>query len=224
MTAVTLYQATLAVPGRVIPRNPHIEQAVLIGEDRFRQIGCATCHVPNLPLLNREWIFTEPNPYNPTGNLQPGDAPPFSIDLTSDVLPRPLLKPRNGVVYVPAYTDLKLHDITSGPDDPNAEAIDMNQPASSPSFFAGNRKFITRKLWGVANEPPHFHHGQFTTLREAVLAHSGEALLSRQQFEALPSAEQGALIEFLKTLQVLPPDTTHRIVDEKYQHRRWPPE
>lgn len=224
VTAATLYQATLAVPGRVIPRNPRIEQAVLIGEDRFQRIGCTTCHLPQLPLQNRGWIFTEPNLYNPPGNLRPGDAPLFSIDLTSDALPRPLLKPRNGVVYVPAYTDLKLHDITNGPDDPNAEAIDMNQPVGSPGFFAGNRKFITRKLWGVANEPPYFHHGQFTTLREAVLAHAGEALLSRQQFETLPSDEQDALIEFLKTLQVLPPGTMHRIVDENYQHRKWPPE
>ena len=80
----------------------------------------------------------------------------------------------------------------------------MNQPPGSPGFFAGNRKFLTRKLWGTANEPPYFHHGQFTTLRQAVLAHAGEALATRQAFEALATHEQDALIEFLKTLQVLP--------------------
>lgn len=223
VTAATLYQATLPVPGRVIPNDPRIEQAVLIGEERFRQIGCTTCHVPHLPLTNHGWIFTEPNPYNPPGNLRPGEAPTFAVDLTSDALPRPLLKPQGGVVYVPAYTDLKLHDITSGPDDPNAEACDMNQPIGSPGFFAGNRKFITRKLWGVANEPPYFHHGQFTTLREAILAHAGEALASRQGFTALSTDEQNGIIEFLKTLQVLPPGTKHRIVDENYRHRTWPP-
>jgi hypothetical protein len=55
------------------------------------------------------------------------------------------------------------------------------------------------------------------------LAHSGEALHSRQAFQALTAAEQDALIEFLKTLQVLPPGTKDRIVDENYHARTWPP-
>jgi len=179
--------------------------------------------VPSLPLRNQEWVFTEPNPFNPPGNLQPGDAPTLAVDLTSKRLPRPRLTPKDGVVYVPAFTDLKLHDICTGPEDPNAEVLDMNQPPGSPGFFAGNRKFITRKLWGVANEPPYFHHGQFTTLRQAVLAHAGEALAARQAFEALDESEQGAIIEFLKTLQVLPPGTKHLVVDEHYKKKVWPP-
>jgi hypothetical protein len=65
-----------------------------------------------------------------------------------------------GVVYVPVFTDLKLHDICDSDDGPNREPLDMNQPVGSPGFFAGNRKFITRKLWGVANEPPYFSSRQ----------------------------------------------------------------
>ncbi len=126
-------------------------------------------------------------------------------------------------MYVPAFTDLKLHDITCGPDDPNREPLDMQQSPGSAAFFAGNAKFITRKLWGVANEPPFFYHGQFTTLREAVLAHCGEALAARQTFESLPAQEQDALIEFLKTLQVLPPDVKHLVVDAHYRKKHWPP-
>ena len=224
VTAATLFQATLAVPGRVIPNDPAIEQAVFLGEQQFQAVGCATCHVPQLPLDKEGWLFTEPNPFNPSGNLQPGDAPQLVIDLTNTQLPSPRLFPnRERVVYVPAFTDLKLHNITCGPDDPNREPLDMQQPPGSPGFFAGNGKFITRKLWGVANEPPFFHHGQFTTLREAVLAHCGEALAARQAFESLPTREQGALIEFLKTLQVLPPGTKHLIVDEQEKKKRWPP-
>jgi cytochrome c peroxidase len=224
VTAATLFQATLALPGRMIPNNPPIEQAILVGEARFPQLGCATCHVPALPLTNQGWIFTEPSPYNPPGNLQSEQVATLSIDLTSREISPPRLKPTGGVVYVPAYTDLKLHDITSGPGDPNVEPLDMQQSAGSAGFFAGNAKFITRKLWGAANEPPYFHHGQFTTLREAVLAHAGEALASRQAFEALSEYEQGAIIEFLKTLQVLPPGTEHLIVDEHYKKKAWPPD
>jgi hypothetical protein len=224
VTAVSLFQATLAVPGRVIPDDPMIEQAVLVGEQRFQQIGCAACHVPSLPLDRQGWIFSEPNPYNPTGNLRPGEAPPLSVDLSSDHLPQPRLKPdKDGVVDVPAFTDLKLHDICDGPDDPNIEPLDMNEPNGSMGFFAGNRKFITRKLWGSANEPPFFHHGQFTTLRQAILVHGGEASGTRAAFQGLSAYEQGALIEFLKTLQVLPPGTKHLIADENGKPKKWPP-
>ncbi|HEY3128102.1 MAG TPA: di-heme oxidoredictase family protein [Acidobacteriota bacterium] len=229
VTAVTVFQATMAVPGRLIPNDPEIEAAVLVGEDRFQKIGCGSCHIPSLPLDKNGWIYTEPNPYNPPEDLRVGQAPTLQIDLSSDELPSPRLKPVSGVVQVPAFTDLKLHDITSGPGDPNVEPLDMNQPAGLLGFFAnrkfffGNSKFITRKLWGTANEPPFFHHGQYTTIRESVLAHSGEALASRRAFQALPADEQDSVIEFLKTLEVLPPGTNALIVDENGKEKIWPP-
>jgi hypothetical protein len=153
-----------------------------------------------------------------------GQAPTLNVDLSSDELPGPRLKPSRGAVMVPAYTDFKLHDITTGiPGDPNIEALDMNQPAGSPGFFAGNAKFLTRKLWGAANEPPFFHHGMFTTLRQAVKAHDGDAKASRMAFESLSQLDQDSVIEFLKTLQVLPPGTHALIVDEHGHKKHWPP-
>jgi cytochrome c peroxidase len=226
VTAVSIFQATMTVPGRVIPNDPEIEAAVLVGEKRFASLGCTTCHIPALPLDRQGWIFTEPNPFNPANppNLLVGQAPTLAVDLTSDELPSPRLKPSHGVVMVPAYTDLKLHDITTGlPGDPNIEALDMNQPAGSPGFFAGNAKFLTRKLWGTANEPPFFHHGMFTTLRQAVKAHDGEAKSTRVAFEAMSQYEQDCVIEFLKTLQVLPPGTRALVVDEHGKKKQWPP-
>lgn len=62
VTAVSVFQATMAVPGRVIPNKQQIEEAVKTGELRFQFIGCATCHVPSLPLDAAGRIFTEPNP------------------------------------------------------------------------------------------------------------------------------------------------------------------
>ena len=223
VTASVIHQATLAVPGRMIPDDRFIEAVVRLGEKLFEEVGCANCHISNLPLDNEGWIFTEPNPFNPDGNLQVDEAPTLSVDLTSDELPSPYLKVKQGVVWVPAFTDFKLHDITSGEGDPNVEPLDMTQPGGSPEFFAGNSKFITKKLWGCANEPPYFHHGQFTTLREAIVAHAGEALESRRQFESLSVFQKNYIIEFLKTLVVLPPGTKHRIVDENGQPKKWPP-
>jgi cytochrome c peroxidase len=225
MTAVSVFQATMAVPGRVIPNDHEIETAVLNGEHKFQAIGCAFCHVPALPLDNHGWIFTEPNPYNPAGNLRVGEAPTLAVDLTDNELPPPRLRPNNqsGRLQVPAFTDLKLHDISDGPEDPNVEPLDMNQPAGSPGFFAGNRKFITKKLWGVGNQPPFFHHGQFTTMRAAILAHGGEAGPTRQAFLSLSDYDRDCIIEFLKSLQVLPPGTRHLVCDENYHPKQWPP-
>ena len=246
LTAVSLFQATMPVPGRVIPNDPAVERANLKGEAVFDRIGCATCHA-TLPLTSNNnpglsgqpgWIYFEPNPYNPaTGpnspNLQlgttdyPVSAPALTVDLTSEILPLPRLRVHKGVVTVPAYTDLKLHDISATSDpktDPECEPLDQNQPAGSPAFFAGNCKFITRKLWGFYNQGGAFmHHGKFTTAREAVEAHNGEALTQRKAFDALPGHLQNDLIEFLKSLQVLPPGSKSLVVDERGNPKDWPP-
>jgi cytochrome c peroxidase len=236
MTAVTLYQATLNVPGQVIPRDADIQAAIIAGQQLFSQVGCAACHIPALPLSNTNnpgapnqpgWVYTEPSPYNPaTGanapNLLPGaanypvTAPTILVDLTQDNLPKPRLKAVNGVVMVPAYTDLQLHAMADGPTDPNAEPLDQNQPQGSAGFFAGNTKFITRKLWGLYNSGPFGHSGKFTTMREAItLGHNGEARASRLAFQALTPLQKDEIIEFLKSLQVLPPGTPCLVVDER---------
>jgi hypothetical protein len=224
VTAVTLFQATLPAPGRVIPNHPKIEQAVLKGERLFASVSCTQCHVPSLPLASEGWIYTEPNPFNPSGNALPGEIPTITVDLTRGDLPSPRFdRPRGDVLEVPAYTDLKLHDITSGPGDPNREALDQNSAAGSENFFAGNGKFLTRKLWDCGRKPNYFHHGKFTTLRDAIEAHAGEAAASTQAYLALPAADQDCIIEFLKTLQVLPDGTASRVVDENGLPKRWPP-
>jgi mono/diheme cytochrome c family protein len=254
LTAVSIFQATLAVPGRVIPNDPAVERANLKGEALFNQVGCAACHA-TLPLTANNnpglpgqpgWVYFEPNPYNPaTGpnspNLQlapgpanyPVSAPALPVDLSSDDLPQPRLHPIKGVVMVAAYTDLKVHDISSTGNpatDPECEPLDQNQPPTlldgtpNPKFFAGNCKFITRKLWGFYNQGGAFmHHGKFTTAREAVEAHNGEALAQRQAFDALSPEEKNDVIEFLKSLQILPPGSESLVVDEHGNSKPWPP-
>jgi hypothetical protein len=222
VTAATVYQAALPVPGRVIPNDPAVERAVLLGEKVFTKIGCATCHMPSLPLDKEGWMFSEPSPYNPPGNLRVGEAKTLRFDLNNPaLLPPRLAVSKDGVVYVPAFTDFKLHNICDPDDD--AEPLDMNETTWSDKFKAGNCKFLTRRLWGAANQPPYFHHGLFTTMRQAVLAHGGEAAPVRAAFIALTPEEQDDLIEFLKTLQVLAPGTKDLIVDENFHKRAWPP-
>ena len=145
------------------------------------------------------------------------------MDLTDRFLPHPRLAPVQGIVLVPAYTDFKLHDITSGPGDANAELISQNQPPGSPEFFAGNRFFLTERLWNVGSSPNHFHHGKYTTIRDSIQAHAGEAQSSQTNFANLNSYDQGSIIEFLKTLKVLPAGIRSLIVDEHNRPIEWPP-
>jgi hypothetical protein len=222
VTAVSVFQATLPVPGRVIPRQRAVEEAVLLGERLFEAIGCASCHLPALPLERQGWMFVEPNPFNPAGNLQTGQAPDLEVDLNDPGLPGARLAERHGVVWVPAYTDFKLHDITRGPDDPNREPLNMHFAPGSVEFFAGNSRFLTRRLWDVGSRPARFHHGLFTTIREAILAHAGDAQEAADAFRGLTDYERDSIIEFLKSLQALPPETKHGTVDEHFRPRPWP--
>src|SRR5258708_7050870 len=91
-----------------------------------------------------------------------------------------------------------------------------------PPAPSGWQRSLISNFMTSANENPFFHHGLFTTLRQSVLVHSGEAKTSRLAFQALPTSERDAVIEFLKSLQVLPPGTKDLVVDETYHGRSWP--
>ena len=224
VTAATLFQAAMAVPGQVVPNDPVVERAILRGEKVFNDFGCAGCHVPALALSRENWNFTEPGPYNSAGNLRTGDARKVGMKLNDPALPQPRLAPvhpNDEQIWVPMYTDLKLHDVSLADDEMPVENLDMNWPVWAPKFSGGNRRFLTARLWGVANSGPYFHHGLFTTMREAVLGHGTDALRSRQAFQGASKDDQDAMIEFLKSLQVLPPGTPDLVVDENFKRKRW---
>jgi hypothetical protein len=87
------------------------------------------------------WVYTEPKPLNLAMNLRTGDASSYPMDLMREDLRQPRLKPDTPVsmvIDVPVVSDFKLHDITSGPEDTNAEPVDMNQAAWSPKYRTAN--------------------------------------------------------------------------------------
>ena len=193
VTAVSVWQATLQVPGRVIPRDPEIERAVLMGERRFERIGCATCHVPRLPLEQERLDLFRAESVQPAG--QPAHAArraTLNVDLSSEQLPRAAPAARRvgrrvgrGLHRFQAARHLRAADDARAARHEPVAVVDRRS-------LDGNCRFLTKRLWGAANEPPFFHHGLFTTLRQSVLAHAGEALASRRAFEALPPTEQDA--------------------------------
>ena len=217
ITALSVFQATLQVPGRVIPRDGTLRAAVARGEGLFVDIGCGGCHRPALPLADTH--FTEPSPYNPPGNLRPADVgSPLSVDLNDPQLPGVRLRAgKDGITRVPAYTDLKLHRLYET-GDANCELLNQ----SNGSLHSESCSFLTRKLWGVASEPGYGHHGQFTTLREAVESHSGEATAVMSRYWARSGADRDDIIEFLKSLRTLPAEAKAPVVDERLVPFPWP--
>jgi hypothetical protein len=137
ITAVTLYQAALNTPGQVIPSHPARRRAVERGAGLFREIQCGFCHVPELTLDDP--VFSEPNPFNPPGNLNVADvAQPFTFDMTREG-PRPRLDtlPGGGAV-VRAFTDLKRHNLN---DDDYAFFANEQIAQGSLSGFASASDF-----------------------------------------------------------------------------------
>jgi hypothetical protein len=65
--------------------------------------------------------------------------------------------------------------------------------------------------------------GVHATAREAIEAHNGEALSQRLAFDTLTPDLQNDLIEFLKSLQVLPLGSKSLVVDEHGNPKEWPP-
>lgn len=105
----------------------------------------------------------------------------------------------------------------------NTVASKRSACMGSPAFFAGNCYFLTRHLWGLYNSGPFMHNGPFSSMREAIEHHNGEALASHRAFDALGSSAQDDLMEFLKSLQVLPPGSKSLVVDENGRPKPWPP-
>lgn len=212
ITAATIYQAALNTPVRVLPRFVEQRKAAERGERLFDDVGCTSCHLPEMTLFSP--MFVEPNPFNPPGNLGSADVErPFSFDMTRDG-PAPRLEPSaSGGALVRAFTDLKRHDL-------NDEELSffaneqvpqgMSNGFAPPSDFTippvprATREFLTRKLWDVGNSGPYGHRGDLTTITEAIYFHGGEARSSRDAFMALDQAGRDAVVEFLKTLQVVP--------------------
>jgi CxxC motif-containing protein (DUF1111 family) len=205
ITATTLFQAALPVPGQRVPRDPDVRRAIAHGETLFQQVGCASCHVPALTLNNP--VYSEPNPFNPSGNLRVGDVSrPVTFDLTRQGARPRLERLPDGRALVRCFTDLKRHHM--GPLCDNEKLVQAGVPTDV---------FITKKLWGFASEAPFMHNGRATTITEAILTHGGDAENARKQFEALAKPDRDALVEFLKSLQVLPENAAAMVLDERDQ-------
>jgi hypothetical protein len=177
LTAMATYMSLRQMPVRVAPASDLTRARVTEGERLFANAGCANCHTPHMELDSP--VHTERA--DTTGGL-------ITFDLTQDMKsPRPT-RDANGVFKVELWTDFKRHDM-------GAELSD-----SKPFKNISASQFITPPLWGVVTSPPYMHDGRAATLRDAILAHGGEAASSRTAFTILSKDDQQKVFEFLSTL------------------------
>jgi hypothetical protein len=196
ITALSLFQAQLGTPGRVIPADPARRQAAQDGEPLFTAIGCTDCHVPAMKLNSP--MFKEANPFNPEWKIPFAVARPIGFDMTKDGERPRLEATADGGAIVRAYTDLKRHNLCDEFDQffCNERLAQAGIPPST---------FLTRKLWDIGSAAAFGHRGDLSTITEAIEHHAGEARPSLTKYLNLSAYERAAIVEFLKTLQILPP-------------------
>ena len=177
---------------------------VIAGRQKFKAIGCAQCHVPDL-LINRDRRVADlETVYDPVNgifnNLFATAVPLFTQHDDASGFPA-LRRPANQPFLVrDIFTDFKRHDL-------------------GPNFHERNydgtitREFLTTPLWGVGTTAPYGHDGRSINLREVILRHGGEALAARNAFAALSPGEQLKIIEFLSSLVIFPPEDTASNLD-----------
>ena len=174
------------------------------GRKIFMQIGCASCHMPDL-VINRDRRVADvetgyDSEHGIFNNLFATAA--AQINVTDDgsgfpALKRPKLQP---FLVKNIFTDFKRHDV-------------------GPGFYERNhdgtlrKEFLTTPLWGVGSTSPYGHDGRSINLTEVILRHGGEAKAARDQFARLEDGDVARLEEFLNSLILFPPDDTASNLD-----------
>jgi len=191
ITALSVFQALLPTPRLALPNNPREREIAVQGQKLFTA-NCAQCHIPSLTLTVASVTIE--------GGM---GTPPTQLDLLKGYPETPaVLQNKQGKVEVPLYSDLKRHEMGATLREKNGQLSDDKVTGVDPSVF------ITAKLWGVADSAPYLHDGRAATLREAILAHGGEAQAARQTFEKASPQEQDALLTFLHSLKAPEPNPT----------------
>jgi Di-haem oxidoreductase, putative peroxidase len=173
------------------------------GREIFSGIGCTTCHIPTLRLQRDRRVADVETVFDParghfnrlfaTARLLL--ANPSAIGQAT-VPKMPTFQP---FVVENIFTDFKRHDLGSNFHERQYDGRVRTE-------------FLTTPLWGVGRAP-YGHDGRSINLTEVILRHGGEAQAMRDAFATLPSRNRDAVIAFLNSLIIFPPDDTASNLD-----------
>jgi hypothetical protein len=170
----------------------------------FEKVGCADCHIADLQINRDRRVADVDTVYDPVNgifnNLFSTAMPLFNA--TDDhsgfpTLRQPKLQP---FLVKNIFTDFKRHDL--GPN-----FSERNYDGTITTLM------ITTPLWGVGSTAPYGHDGRSINLTEVILRHGGEAQSARDAFKGLSIEKRAALLEFLNSLVLFPPDDTASTLD-----------
>ena len=177
---------------------------VVAGRAVFTSIGCASCHIANMVIVQDrrvadvETVFNaeQGNPFNRLF----ATASPLTINGLAGVddgsgLPTLKLPAQRPFVVRNFFADLKRHDLGPNFHERNYEGT-----------FTIN--FLTEPLWGVGTTAPYGHDGRSPGLEDVILRHGGEAQTARDAFANLGRVQKSLLVDFLQSLILFPPDDT----------------
>jgi Di-haem oxidoreductase, putative peroxidase len=174
------------------------------GKVVFERIGCASCHVANLTINRDRRVADLDTVYDPVrGNFNTlfSTATPLVNVVNDGTANPPLVQPAyNSFQVTDIYTDFKRHDL-------GVNFYERNYDGTTQTTF------LTRPLWGVGSTGPYGHDGRSISLDAVILRHGGEAQKSRDTYAALPSGRSAALLTFLNSLVLFPPDDTASTLD-----------
>lgn len=115
------------------------------------------------------------------------------------------------------YSDLLLHDMGAGLEDPvpafpDANSTRTGSSSGSSAYYGGpgeifadtpprlRREWRTPPLWGLRDSAPYLHDGRAATIEQAIAAHGGEAANAARKYGGLDYLQRSHLVEFLKSL------------------------
>jgi hypothetical protein len=174
------------------------------GRNLMKQIGCTGCHIPDLVINRDRRVADVETTYDPQNGLfnQLFAVASLLVSEQDDGSGHPTIKQplRGQFVVRNFFADMKRHDL--GP-----KFHERNYNGTIERFF------MTEPLWGVGSSAPYGHDGRSINLREVILRHGGEAQASRNAFASLSESGKSAIMEFLNSLVLFPPDDTASNLD-----------
>lgn len=168
------------------------------GLQLMTRIGCTSCHTPSLTINQDRRVADVNTVYDPVNGIY-NDL--FATASTrfwvfDDGQPYPQLLPEGQPFVVENFfSDLKRHDLG---------------PMFHERDWDGSliTEHVTEPLWGVGTTAPYGHDGRSINLDAVIRRHGGEAEAVRLAYERLSWSQQEAIIRFLQTLVIFPPDDT----------------
>ncbi len=190
------------------------ERRIRGGRTLFHRIGCARCHVPNVPPA--ENLYGDLLLHDMGNELQAPSPAPTGLSLAGSkrfvvrsVIPRDSLfiSGNSGSEYYGSPSDrypipFALERPTE-PQFPRGEITDrIWNPVKGDDVYwdALQREWRTPPLWGVADSGPYLHDGRASTIDQAIRLHGGEAAETTEAYVRLSLPNREKILTFLKSL------------------------